>query len=223
MNKVKNFDHTGKLRGEVKLPKEYVGKANLYLLAQAIRVYEDGLHLGLSKTKTRSQISATKKKVYRQKGTGQARHGAKSAPIFVGGSKAHGPKGNKRVLNLPKKLKLKALNEALTIKAQRGELVVVSGVIKVKKTSEVKKLISSLIKSMGLEKTANFSFVFSDKDHEAIKFIRNISNVKILVKNQINALRVYKGGILVVDENFFDNEPEGKKDKKNRVKRKADK
>jgi large subunit ribosomal protein L4 len=61
------------------------------LLAQAIKVYQSNLRQGTSYTKTRSEVKRTKKKWYKQKGTGNARHGSRNPNIFVGGGVSHGP------------------------------------------------------------------------------------------------------------------------------------
>ncbi len=69
--------------------------SNAQLLAQAIRVYQHNQRQGTSKVQSRGEVTLTTRKWYRQKGTGNARHGAKSAPIFVGGGVTHGPRGNR--------------------------------------------------------------------------------------------------------------------------------
>ena len=69
-----------------------LGKSSPTLLAQAIRVYQSNSHQKTSAVKTRGEVVGSTKKIYRQKGTGNARHGAKYAPVFVGGGIAHGPK-----------------------------------------------------------------------------------------------------------------------------------
>jgi large subunit ribosomal protein L4 len=90
---VSTFTLKGPATTSLSLPKELFGaKINTALLSQALRIYMNNLKSHNSHTKTRSEISLTTKKVYRQKGTGGARHGAKSAPIFVGGGIALGPK-----------------------------------------------------------------------------------------------------------------------------------
>lgn len=189
----------------INLPKQYQERENLPLLAQAIRVYEDNLHFGLSKTKTRGEISLTKRKAYRQKGTGMARHGAKSAPIFVGGSKAHGPKGLKRTLSLPKKMKRKALKVALSIKARGGKAVVVSNISSLKKTKEAASLINKIAKSeKDIKDNSRFTFVLSDKNKDATFALRNIKNVKTVFFKNLNAHDVYFGGVLVIDSEAFE-------------------
>src|SRR3989339_658705 len=105
------------------------------LLAQAIHVYQENSHRGVSKTKTRGEINATKKKVYKQKGTGNARHGAKSAPIFVGGGVVFGPTGLKSApKSLNQKMKVKALAGILSLYQKENRLSLVSAT-EIKETS----------------------------------------------------------------------------------------
>lgn len=200
------------------LPKKYQEKINLKLLAQTIRVYESNRHPGLSKSKTRSEIVATKKKWYRQKGTGGARHGAKSAPIFVGGGKAHGPKGLKRELSLSKKMKTKAFAIAMSLKVKEGKMLAVDGLGKLSKTKETADLIKKIIKAEKYSgKNNRFSFALSEKNKNAIKAIRNLKNANVMSFRNLNAYKVYFGGIIVVDSAVLE-EDKGK----NKIKPKSD-
>ena len=79
---------------------------------------------GTHKTQTRGEVNRTKKKLYRQKGTGQARHGARSAPNFVGGGKAMAPVNRSHEFDLPKKIRALGLRHALSVKAKSGAIVV---------------------------------------------------------------------------------------------------
>src|SRR3989344_3759198 len=134
MVKLDVYSAKGIKKGYANLPERFVEKENLPLLAQAIRVYEARLHPGLAKVKTRGEVIASTRKIYRQKGTGGARHGAKSAPIFVGGGVTHGPKGLKRILTLPAKMRKKALGTALSLKAKEEKVFVIDGVSGFKKS-----------------------------------------------------------------------------------------
>src|SRR3989344_3368471 len=125
--KAKLYTLKGLTKTDVSLPKEYVKTNAVSLLAQAVRVFEDRTHFGLSRVKTRSEVNISKKKIYKQKGTGGARHGAKSAHIFVGGGVVHGPTGMKRDLVLPLNMKKKALRIALSNKFASGKAVLVEG------------------------------------------------------------------------------------------------
>jgi len=79
---------------------------------------------GTHKAKTRSEVRATTAKMYRQKGTGRARHGARSAPLFRGGGKAFGPSPRDHAFDLPKKVRRLGLKSALSSKLAEGKLVV---------------------------------------------------------------------------------------------------
>lgn len=195
--KIANYSTKGTKLADLTLPREFTVEKNLNLLAQAIRVYEERAHVGLADTKTRAEVNRTKKKWYRQKGTGGARHGAKSAPIFVGGGVAHGPKPIRRILTLPKKMIKKALFQAVSLKVANKEAVAVSGVEKLSKTSQAK----AFLKKIGQVKT--YTFILSPKNLEAKKYFRNIPEVKILPFQNLNAFNVFFGGKLVFDAGIF--------------------
>jgi large subunit ribosomal protein L4 len=111
------YNLEGKVSGKIELPSEIFGaEVNSKLLAQSIRVYLANQRLGTRDTKTRSEVTGSTKKIYRQKGTGRARHGDIKAPIFKGGGVTHGPKPKDFSLDFPKKMKRKALFAALTDK-----------------------------------------------------------------------------------------------------------
>jgi large subunit ribosomal protein L4 len=80
---------------------------------------------GNHKTKGRSEINRTKKKVYKQKGTGNARHGSRRPGIFIGGGKAFGPVVRSHAIDLPKKVRALALRHALSSKVKASELIVI--------------------------------------------------------------------------------------------------
>ena len=199
MVKVKVYSKTGLKKEKSPLPKSFETKVNVNLLSQAIRVYEDRKHPGLSKVKTRGEIIRTTKKVYRQKGTGGARHGAKSAPIFVGGGVTHGPKGVKRVLNLPKKVKKRALDMALSLKAKDGLVVMVEGIEKIKKTKEGRRIVNLLMKDFEIGKV---TFVLT-KDSEVRRFLRNLEDISLRNIDNLNVHDVFFGGLIVFDKNIF--------------------
>ena len=84
---------------------------------------------GTHHAQDRSEVRVTGKKMYKQKGTGQARHGDKSVPQWRGGGKAHGPKPRSHAIDLTKKFRALALRHALSAKAKAGELVVIDAAI----------------------------------------------------------------------------------------------
>jgi large subunit ribosomal protein L4 len=201
MNKAVVYSIKQTKTSNMRLPKEFDEKENMLLLAQAIRVYESNKHPSFSKVKTRGEVRASTRKIHRQKGLGLARHGAKSAPIFVGGGVAHGPKGIKRKLSLPKKMRQKALSIALSLKAKDKEVVVVSDIDKIKKTKEAQKLLDKVIKEEKKGKTSRkITVALSKKNRKAKLFFRNIKNVEIYLYENLNPYCVFYGGLLVIDK-----------------------
>lgn len=175
----------GATTGTLSLPKEIFGqKVNQPLLAQAVRVYSTNRKAHFGSTKTRGEISMTTKKWFRQKGTGNARHGAKSAPIFVGGGVAFGPKPRKTTLDLPKKMKKAALISALASKVELGEIVGLEGFEKATgKTKEMARLFK------GLEKKS--VLIVNDQSvTSAFRAIKNLPGVSFLTVDQLNAFEV---------------------------------
>jgi len=200
MLKVNSYSAKGTKLSSVTLPKTFEEKENLALLAQAIRVYEDRQHPGLAKAKTRAEVLRTKKKLYKQKGTGGARHGSRSAPIFVGGGVAHGPRGVKRVLELPLALKRKALAVAVSLKVKEGQVVSADGLGSLKKTKEANKLIEKVLAET---KTKKVTLVLSEGNLGAKKIFRNFKEVRILPYKDINAYDIFFGGAIVFDKEIF--------------------
>lgn len=156
---------------------------NKSLLAQAIRVYLSNSRQGTSKVKTRAEVNITKKKIYKQKGTGGARHGAKSAPIFVGGGVTHGPKGNQNwSLKLPKVLKSKALIAALSL--QKDSSVVVEALEKATKT----KAVAEVLEKAGHTRA---TLIVLDKQNGTVeRTVRNITGVSVTTARDLTALAV---------------------------------
>src|SRR5438067_5532406 len=114
--KVLNLDN--KAAGDVELSDAIFGLEPRLDLIQRVVVWQLAKRRsGTHKVLTRGEINRTKKKVYRQKGTGQARHGARSAPLFVGGAKAMGPVQHSHAVGRPKKMRALGLEHGLSDKA----------------------------------------------------------------------------------------------------------
>lgn len=182
------------ISGEAKLSDVlFAGPVNKKLLAQAILVYRSNLRQGTGASKTRSQITATTKKWYRQKGTGNARHGAKSAHIFVGGGVAHGPDGSANwSKKLTKKLKSKALVAALS--AQADKVYVSSHLDELTgKTQEAVALLAPLQKEF-----KKILLVAHNASEKTLRAVRNIDNVLIVPAYQLTALEVSMAHAIVI-------------------------
>ncbi len=193
--KVLTYSATGRKLTATTLPRGFSEKANPTLLAQALRVYEDRARPGEAKAKTRGEVSRTTRKWYRQKGTGRARHGARSAPIFVGGGKAHGPTGTNRTLVLPKKVRERALKVALGLKSKEKQLIVVSGLAEIKKTKEANQLIKKI--SGGAK---HLTLALSGKTKTVTRAFRNLAQVRVVRYQDLNVRDVFYGGLLVIDK-----------------------
>ena len=111
--------------GSVTLPDEVFGlEPRADILHRMVRWQLAKRQQGTHKTKTRGEIKATTAKMYKQKGTGRARHGARTAPQFRGGGKAFGPVPRSHAHDLPKKVRALALKHALSAKAKAGAILV---------------------------------------------------------------------------------------------------
>ena len=112
--------------GELDLPDEVFGAdVNENLLYEAVRHYQAGRRAGTHKTKVRSEVAGSGKKLWKQKGTGRARVGSVRSPLWRHGGTVHGPVPRSYAYKLPRKMVLGALRSALTAKLRDGELKVV--------------------------------------------------------------------------------------------------
>jgi len=157
------------------------------LISQAIHVYQANTHRTPSKVKTRGEIRASTRKIWKQKGTGRARHGALSAPIFVGGGIAHGPKG---VLANPKSLtkKMKTLSLAgiLSLYQKDNRLALVK--IPLAKTGLKTKDAIKIFPAEALKKS--FTLVYTQLSPEQLRGFKNIKNLSFIPVSQLNTFKV---------------------------------
>lgn len=193
------YDLAGKAIGKISLPKEYFDvKINQKLLVQAIRVYLANQRKARAKTKTRGEVNLTRAKWYRQKGTGRARHGARSAPLFVGGGVAHGPRGNQNYkLTLPKKMRKQALASALTSKLETKEIFVVDDLEKIKgRTKELVGLLNQFLAKKGQEE--KFLLVLSKKSEGVWRAAGNIPGLTLRVAKSLHPYEILNGGKILM-------------------------
>ena len=142
-----------------------------------------------AKTKQQNEVSGPTSKIYAQKGTGNARHASKKAPIFVGGGIAHGPKGELayKVRKLNKSEKKQSIASLITEKKQNNNLLVFSDFSQdIKKTKEM----SLIIKKFEI---SNSLIILDKSSREKIeKSIRNIPNIKVTDVNHFSAFDLVK-------------------------------
>lgn len=187
---------SGTKKPKISLPAKIFGaKPNPVLMAQAVRVFLSNQRIARAKTKTRSEVKRTKAKWYRQKGTGRARHGARSAPIFVGGGRAHGPTGRENYKKvMPEKMRRTALLSALSTKAHNKEVIVVEGLEKAKKTKEVVSILEKIVP----EKKKNLLLVMPEKVEEIIRVVRNLPFLKVVQAKSLNTYEVLKASKILM-------------------------
>lgn len=174
----------GTKKGTIGLPREIFGqKPNPALLAQAVRVYLANQRSAGAKTKGRGEVKISTRKIYRQKGTGHARHGAKSAPLFVGGGIAHGPKGIISRLALPEKTRRLALIQALSSKVKEGVLFAAD----IERVEPKTKLVAGLLKKIGLGRG---TAIIHGGSRELFRAGRNIEGLVLVPASQLTAYEV---------------------------------
>lgn len=167
---------------QIELPAEiFEAKINRGLMHQALVRQLANARLGTHKAKTRGQVRYSTRKIYRQKGTGRARHGSRRAPIFVGGGVAHGPKPRDYSKKMPRQMRRAALRSALSVKAQAGDIVVLDAVsMEQPKTREMVALMRRVAGD------GSVLLLMADRDQNVELSARNIPDVKTLRANYLN-------------------------------------
>ena len=189
------YSLSGRSSGTMSLPKEIFGaEVNKKLLSQMARVYTNNQKTLTGSTKTRGQVEGSSAKIYRQKGTGRARHGSIRASIFVGGGIVFGPTPRKVILNLPKKMKKSALVSALSDKVAEKKVLGLSGVEKATgKTKEFASLFSKLP-----DAKKGVLIVTDKKLDNILRAVKNIQGVTVLSTDAVNAYEILKHDLLLL-------------------------
>lgn len=163
------------------------------ILHRVVRWQRNKAMAGTHDVLGRSEVSFSTKKIYRQKGTGGARHGSRGAPIFRGGGTYKGPTPRSHAHDLPKKFRKLGLKHALSAKAAAGELVVVENVnVKDAKTSAVAKQVGAL----GWKRALIIDG--ADVNTEFAQAARNITTLNILPSQGANVYDILKSDTLVL-------------------------
>jgi large subunit ribosomal protein L4 len=180
--------------GSIELPDHIFGlEPRQDLVQRMVRYQLSKRQRGTHKTKTRGEIQATSKKMYKQKGTGGARHGNKAAPQFRGGGKAFGPIVRSHAHDLPKKVRALALKHALSAKMKAAQIIVLEKA----ETTEPKtaKLREQFIK-LGLESALIIGGAELDKNFALAA--RNIPEIDVLPVQGLNVYDIMRRKKLVL-------------------------
>ncbi len=181
--KVPVINMSGKKVNTVELPSNvFEANINRDLMHQALVRQLANARAGTHKAKGRSEVNRSTAKIYRQKGTGRARHGSKRAPIFVGGGIAHGPQVRKYTKSMPRKMRRAALCSALSVKAENGDIVVLDDISMAQ--PKTKEMVSVIDTVAGAENSA--LVLLAERNENVEKSARNLVDVKALHANYLN-------------------------------------
>jgi large subunit ribosomal protein L4 len=194
MAKVKVVDLSKKTVGEIELSDEVFGaEVNEGLLYEVVKAQLASKRRGTHNTKVRTEVAGSTKKLYKQKGTGRARHGTITAPNFVGGGQSHGPKPRDYSYRPPRKMRVGALKSALSLKLKEGRLVVVDNF----DLAEIKtKALAGVLGALDIAKS---SLIVDGKDNENLRMsARNLASHLVLPPEGVNLYDVLRHEHLVL-------------------------
>jgi large subunit ribosomal protein L4 len=182
--------------GEVDLSDEVFGaEVKEHLLHEVVVAQLASQRAGTHAAKERAAVSGSTKKIFKQKGTGRARHGSIRAPIFVGGGRAHPPKPQDFSYRPPRRVRVGALKSALSLLLKEGRLIILDsidlGEIKTKKLAGVLETL----------KTPTGALVVDDKSNENLRLsIRNLDHSQFLPPEGVNVYDLLRYPHLVLSK-----------------------
>jgi large subunit ribosomal protein L4 len=180
------FDLNNQKVGQVELADDVFGaEVNEALLYEAVRQYQAGLRAGTHKTKVRSEVAGSGKKLWKQKGTGRARMGSVRSPLWRHGGTAHGPQPRDYSYSMPRKMVLGALRSALSAKVRDGELKVVQAFpLADHKTRNAMNALAKL-------EAGRTVLVVDNGDNRNLELgLRNLKGVTLMATREVNAFHL---------------------------------
>ena len=191
--KLKVIKIDGASAGSVELVDDIFGlDPRVDILHRVVRWQRNKAQAGTHKVKTRSETSYSRKKIYRQKGTGGARHGDRNAPIFRKGGVYKGPTPRSHAHDLPKKVRTLGLKHALSAKAKEGALVIIDKATASGKTAELAKQ----VKELGWKRALVIDG--AEVNDDFAQAARNIKGLDILPTIGANVYDILKRDTLVL-------------------------
>ncbi len=185
---IHNLD--GGVVGTVELPAAIfeVDQPSSEAIYFSVKAFQNAQRQGNADTLTRAEVNRTKRKPWRQKGTGRSRSGTRGSPLWVGGGTAHGPHPNGYREKVPKKVRRLALKSALTIKMREGQVRVLEDISL--ETPRTKK-VADLMRAMGLQNHRAL-LVVNPSDPILYKSCRNISGLDVKPANSFSVYDVMR-------------------------------
>ena len=195
--KIEKLDLKGKKTSIEVLDKIFSAKVNHKLISNVLYKTNANYKKRRAKTKQQNEVSGPTSKIYAQKGTGNARHASKKAPIFVGGGIAHGPKGELayKVRKLNKSEKKQSIASLISDKNKNKNLIIFNDFNnEIKKTKEMNNIVKKF-------EITNSLIILDKKSKDKIeKSARNIPNIKITDVNHFSAFDIIKYKKIVFTE-----------------------
>ena len=190
------YDRTGKSVGSVELADAlFAAPVNAAVLHQVVTAQLAGRRLGTHDTKTRGEVAGGGAKPYRQKGTGRARQGSKSAPHYKGGGAVFGPHPRSYEQRLPRKMKRLALRGALTAKlGDEAVKVIDSFGLEAVKTRDLVGVLGAL------EASGRVLVVAPGRDEKLELSARNLPTVEIILADSLNVVDLLRADVVLIEQ-----------------------
>jgi large subunit ribosomal protein L4 len=194
--KAKLYQQDGQVKGDVELPDAvFATEIKEHLLFQVVKGYRANARQGTSKAKGRSEVSGGGRKPWRQKGTGRARAGSNTSPVWVRGGKAHGPDPRDYSTHIPKPMRNAALASALSSRAKDEKIMVVDHITcDPPKT----KVMAQLLGALAVTDRRNL-LVVDPKAKNLYLAGRNVKNLNIKPLPELNAYDVLQSENIIFD------------------------
>lgn len=196
MPNVNVLNTEGKTIGHMELSDALFGvEVNPFAMHMVVRAILNGRRLGTQSALTRTEVRGGGRKIYRQKGTGRARHHGSRAPQFVKGGVVFAPKPRSYDISVPKKVRRLAMRSAFTSKAQAEEIIVLDKLtLPEAKTREMVKV----LRNLGATKKA--LVLVAEKDEAVLRASRNIPGVTIALINTINVYEILRHDAFIMTQ-----------------------
>jgi len=190
------YDRTGASVGSVELNDElFAAPVNAAVLHQVVTAQLAGRRVGTHETKTRSEVRGGGRKPYRQKGTGRARQGSKSAPHYRGGGTVFGPHARSYEQRLPRKMRRLALRGALTAKLGDEAIRIIDAfALERIKTRDIAEILSAL------KATGRVLVVAPASDEQLKLSARNLPSVEVILADSLNVVDLLKADTVVIEQ-----------------------
>ena len=182
--------------GQVELSDElFAAEVNPFAMHLVVRAILNGRRLGTHSALTRTEVRGGGRKIYRQKGTGNARHHGNRAPQFKKGGVVFAPKPRDYDIAVPKKVRRLAMKSAFTSKAQADEIIVLDSLkLAAPKTKEMVKV----LRALGATKKA--LVLVAEKDEDLLRAANNIPGVTVALVNTINVYEILRHDAFIMTQ-----------------------